>query len=130
MCQASYCQLKRDNFPFETTIKGAAPPLASGRQASPAGSRSTRARPKAPVSGKSLLPAGVTSSSKPPSERGTAVVARDSGSAEVARGLSTGAATDARRIASHKSHEIETLLGYRGREEMSHRDGSALFASS
>ena len=29
---------------------------------------------------------------------------------------------DARRIAGHKSTEIESLLGYRGRDEMIHRD--------
>jgi glutamate 5-kinase len=35
-----------------------------------------------------------------------------------------------RRIAGHKSHEIETLLGYRGRDEMIHRDDLVLLASS
>ena len=30
--------------------------------------------------------------------------------------------SDARRIAGHKSSEIEALLGYRGRDEMVHRD--------
>ena len=29
---------------------------------------------------------------------------------------------DARRIAGHKSREIEKLLGFRGRDEMVHRD--------
>ena len=45
---------------------------------------------------------------------------------EVARGLSAYAAVDARRIMGHKSHEIETLLGYRGRDEMIHRDDLVL----
>ena len=41
---------------------------------------------------------------------------------EVARGLSAYSASDAQRIMGHKSREIETLLGYRGRDEMIHRD--------
>ena len=41
---------------------------------------------------------------------------------ELARGLAAYSAEDARRIAGHKSREIETLIGYRGRDEMIHRD--------
>jgi glutamate 5-kinase len=40
----------------------------------------------------------------------------------LARGLVAYSATDARAIAGHKSGEIEALLGYRGRDEMIHRD--------
>ena len=44
------------------------------------------------------------------------------GAEEVARGLSAYSAADARRIMGHKSREIQQLLGYRGRDEMIHRD--------
>ena len=37
-------------------------------------------------------------------------------------GLVAYAAEDARRIAGHKSKEIDKLLGFRGRDEMVHRD--------
>ena len=35
-------------------------------------------------------------------------------------------ADDARKICGRKSGEIETILGYRGRDEMIHRDDLAL----
>jgi len=40
----------------------------------------------------------------------------------LARGLVAYAADDARRIAGRKSAEIEHLLGFRGRDEIVHRD--------
>ena len=40
----------------------------------------------------------------------------------LARGLVAYAAEDARRIAGNRSAEIERLLGFRGRDEMIHRD--------
>ena len=43
-----------------------------------------------------------------------------------ARGLIADSAADARRIMGHRSGEIEALLGYRGREEMIHRDDLVL----
>ena len=46
--------------------------------------------------------------------------------AEVARGLCAYSAADARVIKGHKSREIEALLGYRGRDEMIHRDDLVL----
>jgi len=46
--------------------------------------------------------------------------------AEVARGLTAYSAADARRIIGHKSREIEGILGYRGREELIHRDDLVL----
>ncbi len=42
------------------------------------------------------------------------------------RGLVGYAAADARRIIGHKTREIEGCLGYRGREELVHRDDLAL----
>jgi len=44
----------------------------------------------------------------------------------VARGLIAYSAGGARRILGHKSREIEALLGYRGRDEMIHRDDLVL----
>ena len=71
--------------------------------------------------GKSLLPAGVTAV-EGAFQRGEAVVVRDRDGCEVARGLSAYSDADARRIMGHKSRDIEGLLGYRGRDEMIHRD--------
>jgi glutamate 5-kinase len=64
--------------------------------------------------GKSLLPAGVTAVDGE-FRRGDVVDVK-------ARGLVAYAADDARRIAGRKSAEIERLLGFRGRDEMVHRD--------
>ena len=76
---------------------------------------------KALKGGKSLLDAGVTAV-EGRFQRGDAVVVCDAEGHEVARGLAAYAAIDARRIMGHKSREIEALLGYRGREELIHRD--------
>jgi len=70
--------------------------------------------------GKSLLPAGVTRISGR-FERGDAVSVL-AGSREIARGLAAYSSADATRIAGRRSAEIEGLLGYRGREELIHRD--------
>ncbi len=72
-------------------------------------------------SGKSLLPVGIVSVSGR-FERGDAVTVRDGTGNVVARGISAYSAGDAERIKGHKSADIEALLGYRGREEMIHRD--------
>jgi glutamate 5-kinase len=71
--------------------------------------------------GKSLLPAGVTRVTGR-FERGDALLVRAGDGAEVARGLSAYSNADAERIRGRKSGEIEALLGYRGRDEMIHRD--------
>jgi glutamate 5-kinase len=76
---------------------------------------------KALSGGKSLLPAGVVAV-EGRFERGDAVRVLDRAGREVARGLSAYSASDALRIMGHKSREIEALLGYRGRDEMIHRD--------
>ena len=75
--------------------------------------------------GKSLLPAGVVEVTGA-FERGDAIIVADRSGEEIARGLSAYSAADAARIAGHKSREIETLLGYRGRDEMIHRDDLVL----
>ena len=72
-------------------------------------------------SGKSLLPAGVTRV-EGAFDRGDAVRVVAGDGTEIARGLVAYTVADAQRIAGHKSREIEQLLGYRGRDEMIHRD--------
>ena len=71
--------------------------------------------------GKSLLPAGVTAIDGE-FRRGDVVNVKDRRGKVLARGLVAYAAEDARRIAGRKSVEIEKLLGFRGRDEMVHRD--------
>jgi glutamate 5-kinase len=71
--------------------------------------------------GKSLLPAGVTKVTGS-FERGDAVLVRSAEGVEVARGLSAYSSDDAERIRGRQSNDIEALLGYRGRDEMIHRD--------
>jgi glutamate 5-kinase len=72
-------------------------------------------------SGKSLLPAGVTAIDGE-FKRGDVVDVKDSKGRMLARGLVAYAAEEARRIAGRKSAEIEKLLGFRGRDEIVHRD--------
>ncbi len=76
-------------------------------------------------SGRSLLPAGVIKV-EGRFERGDAVIVTDAQGNEVARGLTAYSARDARHIMGHKSREIADLLGYRGRDEMIHRDDLVL----
>lgn len=71
--------------------------------------------------GKSLLPAGVVEV-EGEFERGDPVLVRDKAGKVLGRGLIAYSAEDARRIMGHKSGEIEARLGYRGRDEMIHRD--------
>ena len=72
-------------------------------------------------SGRSLLPAGVVSV-EGSFDRGDAVLVRDRQGRTLARGLVGYAAEDARRIAGRRSAEIEAILGFRGRDEIIHRD--------
>jgi glutamate 5-kinase len=80
---------------------------------------------KALRSGKSLLPAGVTRV-EGRFDRGDAVVVRDPEGLELARGLSAYSSEDARRACGRRSQELEAILGYRGRDEMIHRDDLVL----
>ncbi len=75
--------------------------------------------------GKSLLPAGVTEV-EGAFKRGDAVIVKAGDGRKIGCGLSAYSAADARRIMGHKSGEIESLLGYRGRDEMIHRDDLVL----
>lgn len=80
---------------------------------------------RALAQGKSLLPAGITGVAGS-FQRGDAVIVRDAEGREIARGLIAYSSEDARRIAGHKSGDIEAVLGYRGRDEMIHRDDLVL----
>jgi glutamate 5-kinase len=80
---------------------------------------------RALAQGKSLLPAGVVGV-EGQFERGDAVRVCDAEGHEIARGLVAYGASDAWRISGRKSAEIETILGYRGRDEMIHRDDLAM----
>ena len=59
-------------------------------------------------------------------QRGDAVLVVDEDGAQIGLGISAYSALDARRILGHKSGEIARILGYRGREELIHRDDLAL----
>jgi glutamate 5-kinase len=76
---------------------------------------------RALMSGKSLLPAGVTRV-EGSFARGDAVIIRGPDGAEVARGLIAYDAEDAERIKGRPSAEIHSILGFSGRAEMVHRD--------
>ncbi|MGA8010285.1 MAG: glutamate 5-kinase [Thiomonas sp.] len=71
--------------------------------------------------GASLLPVGVIDV-QGDFERGDVIAVRDGAGAEVARGLSNYAASQARRIMRHTSSEIETVLGFSEEPELIHRD--------
>ncbi|WP_236038472.1 glutamate 5-kinase [Belnapia arida] len=71
--------------------------------------------------GSSLLPAGIRRV-EGQFHRGDPVSVRDAEGRELARGLSAYDAEDAGRIAGHRSEEIEAILGWRGRDEVVHRD--------
>ncbi len=75
--------------------------------------------------GKSLLPAGVTGIHGR-FDRGDAVVVAAQDGREIARGITAYSANDARQIMGNKTSEIEGILGYRGRDEIVHRDDLVL----
>ncbi len=76
---------------------------------------------RALLEGKSLLPAGVVKS-RGRFERGDTVSVLTPEGAEIARGIIAYSDVDAARIMGRKSSEIEGILGFRGRDEMIHRD--------
>lgn len=77
--------------------------------------------------GKSLLPAGVVKVTGK-FARGDAVIVRDSDGMELARGLSAYSSGAVERLRGRRSGEIEAVLGYRGRDEIIHRDDLVLTA--
>jgi len=80
---------------------------------------------KALLSGRSLLPAGVTRV-EGAFERGDAVVIRAADGRELGRGLIAYARDDAARIIGRKSGDIAAILGHAGRSELVHRDDMVL----
>ncbi len=75
--------------------------------------------------GKSLLPAGVTAV-EGDFGRGDPVIVRGADGRVVAQGLTAYSSRDIDLIRGHKTSEIEQLLGYRGRDEILHRDDMVL----
>lgn len=80
---------------------------------------------RALAQGKSLLPAGVVAVDGE-FDRGDCVEVRSSDGRPLARGLSAYSAADAALLLGRKSAEIEAILGYRGRDELIHRDDLVL----
>jgi glutamate 5-kinase len=80
---------------------------------------------RALAAGRSLLPAGVRDVMGE-FERGDAVLVQDAAGGVLARGLTAYASADARRIAGRQSDDIEGILGWRGRDEIVHRDDLVL----
>ncbi|HRY25178.1 MAG TPA: glutamate 5-kinase [Geminicoccaceae bacterium] len=75
--------------------------------------------------GSSLLPAGVAAV-EGRFERGDAVLVQNLQGTVVAKGLVAYDAADAERLRGRRTADIEALLGYRGRDEMIHRDDLVL----
>ncbi len=75
--------------------------------------------------GQSHLPAGVTGVSGDFSRGDNVVIASPEGH-EIGRGLVAFDCAEAEKIAGRRSGEIETILGYRGRSAMIHRDDMVL----
>jgi glutamate 5-kinase len=75
--------------------------------------------------GKSLLPAGVMRI-RGHFERGDTVSVLSPDGVEVARGIIAYSDSDAARIIGRKTSEIAAILGFRGRDEIIHRDDLAV----
>jgi glutamate 5-kinase len=80
---------------------------------------------RALLTGKSLLPAGVTRV-EGAFERGDAVVIRAADGRELGRGLVAYARDDAARIMGKRTSEIAAILGFAGRAALVHRDDMVL----
>lgn len=78
--------------------------------------------------GRSLLPAGVQSTTGRFDAGDTVSVLHEGD--EVARGIVAYGEADTARILGRRSAEIEALLGYRGREELIHRDDLVLMLAA
>src|SRR6266404_2295583 len=76
---------------------------------------------KALREGKSLLPAGVVAA-RGRFDRGDTVSVLGDDGIEIARGIIAYSDVDSARIMGRKSSEIEGILGFRGRDELIHRD--------
>jgi glutamate 5-kinase len=80
---------------------------------------------RALAQGRSLLPAGVRGI-EGHFDRGDPVDVAGPDGSFLARGLSAYSSADAARIMGHRSDEIEAILGWRGRDELVHRDDLVL----
>ena len=80
---------------------------------------------RALLEGRSLLPAGVTGA-RGRFDRGDTVSVLAADGVEVARGIIAYSDSDAARIMGRKTSEIAAILGFRGRDEMIHRDDLVL----
>ncbi|MDB5394700.1 MAG: proB [Rhodospirillales bacterium] len=80
---------------------------------------------RALATGKSLLPAGVIEVTGQ-FERGDLIAVQGKDGREIARGLSNYATDEARTLAGRHSGLSEAILGYRGRDELIHRDDLVL----
>lgn len=80
---------------------------------------------KALTKGASLLPAGICAV-EGSFECGDPVDIHTRNGTRIARGLSAYASEDIRLIAGHRSEDFEGLLGFRGRDEVVHRDDLVL----
>jgi glutamate 5-kinase len=76
--------------------------------------------------GSSLLPAGIKSVTGN-FERGDAVDILNAKGDRLGRGLAAYSSQDAATLAGHRSEDFELLLGWRGRDEIIHRDDLILF---
>jgi glutamate 5-kinase len=84
---------------------------------------------RALLAGKSLLPAGVIGASGR-FERGDTIGIHGPHGLEIGRGIAAYSDADVARIMGKKSSEIERLLGFRGRDEMVHRDDLVLLTGN
>ena len=80
---------------------------------------------RALAQGKSLLPAGVIKV-EGQFMRGDAVIIKSLAGQEIGRGLIAHDAQAAQTFAGKKSPEIATILGFKGRSTLIHRDDMAL----
>jgi glutamate 5-kinase len=79
------------------------------------------------ANGGSLLPAGITLV-EGTFQKGDAVIVLGPDGRDLARGLAAYGADEAQRLRGRKSGDFEELLGYRGPDEMIHRDDLVLTA--
>jgi glutamate 5-kinase len=81
---------------------------------------------RALAKGSSLLPAGIKTISGT-FERGDPVEIITLAGQHIARGLAAYSSAEAAILAGHRSEDFEALLGFRGRDEVIHRDDLVLF---
>jgi glutamate 5-kinase len=81
---------------------------------------------RALLKGSSLLPAGIKSISGE-FERGDAIDVFAITGERIGRGLAAYSSADTSIIAGHRSEDFESLLGWRGRDEVIHRDDLVIF---